>query len=242
MIAYIIVSTFSLYGENYAVLITGDTPDRQSISPKTWNEGVYGISGYDEFWNDTYMVWEMLYEFGFMDENIYVLYGDGTDDFTRDRYDVTFQHSEITAGKITDYSAYVQDVENIFNWLATGNPSEDIPQMTGSDFLFVWTFDHGGTLGNNVSVLYLMDGYIIDYDFSTLVDQISYDKRAFWMQQCFSGGFIDNLKNSNTIIATACTGSQYAYRADDVNPDGDDIYENESKQKQMIICMFYTNI
>ena len=217
-------------GESYAVLITGDTPTGQSSSPKNWNDGVGRSSGFDEFWNDTYMIWEMLYEYGFKDENIYVLYGNGNDENTYERYDVYFQHPEIPDHHITDYPANFQDVENIFNWLANGNPSEGIPQMTEEDFLFVWTFDHGGTQGNNVSILYLMDGQIIDSDFATLVDQISYDKRVFWMQQCFSGGFIDNLENSNTIIATACGGNELAYRADNIDPDGNDTYENEIYQ------------
>jgi len=75
----------NLCAENYAVLITGDTPAGESESPKNWNEGECGEMGFDEFWNDTYMMWEMLYEFGFTDDHIYVLYGDGNDDETWDR-------------------------------------------------------------------------------------------------------------------------------------------------------------
>jgi len=63
--------------KKYAVLIAGDyTPDDIQI-PETdqWNEAEdMGPYGYDEFWNDTYLMWEMLvFEKYFEDENVYVL-------------------------------------------------------------------------------------------------------------------------------------------------------------------------
>ncbi len=215
--------------KNIAILITGDTPTTGSYSPKNWNDGVgiNGYGGFDEFWNDTYLMWEMLYKYGFKDENIYVLYGDGDDYFDRgDRYNVTLNFpGEFT--EITDYAATVASVNNIFSWLKNGNSNRGIPEMAENDFLFIWTFDHGGSAGNNNSILYLMDGSISDVSFASLADQLDYDKRVVWMQQCFSGGFIDNLENVKTLIATACKGDELAFRADDTNPDGADTRENE---------------
>ncbi len=218
--------TSNVFPKNYAIIITGDTPDLQSSSPvKNWNNGQYSYYGFDEFWNDTYLMWETLYKMGFEDENIFVLYGNGTDYETiNDRYKpnrVNIHHP------ITDYPARIQDVQNIFNWLKNGNPSQNIPQITSDDFLFIYTFDHGNTSGNNNSSLILMDGEITDDDFAALANQLSYNTRVVWMQQCFSGGFIDELENVKTVIATACKGNETAYRADDVNPDGADVLENE---------------
>ena len=68
---------------------------------------------------------------------------------------------------------------------------------------------------------------MVDYDFADLVDQIACSKRIFWMQQCHSGGFIDNLANNKTSILTACDFDEGAYRADNTNPDGSDPIENE---------------
>lgn len=51
-----------LFAENYAILITGDTPDEEGTSAKTWP----GVAAYDddpsypEFWNDTFLMWETL--------------------------------------------------------------------------------------------------------------------------------------------------------------------------------------
>ena len=50
------------------------------------------------------------------------------------------------------------------------------------------------------------------------------------MQQCYSGGFIDNLTSGahgrKTAIFTACGGNQLGWRADDVSPSPD-AFENE---------------
>ena len=48
--------------ENYAVLITGEHPDSTDGENKTWNGGqVDPDSCIDEFWNDTFLMWEMLW-------------------------------------------------------------------------------------------------------------------------------------------------------------------------------------
>lgn len=227
----VILFAFSIvYAENYAVLITGDVPTGDAVGPKNWNGGM--DPWYDEFWNDTFAMWEMLFKLGWKDENIYVLFGYGNDyacDYNR------YWASLHGLDEITDYPAFLADVENIFDWLADGNPAQGIPQMTEDDFLFVWTFDHGstwGTPGQGNSTLCLMDGQVTDDDFAGWMDQIGYDKRVIWMQQCFSGGFIDELENTNTVITTACSATQWAWQADDNYPDGDspnyvDDYENE---------------
>jgi len=217
-----------LNAENYAVLITGDTPVLPATSPKTWNGGSNGKVAYDEFWNDTYLMWEILWQYGFKDENIFVLYGYGIDySSAGDRYNVLIQHQGSGITEITDYPANRQDVMNIFNWLKNGNSSQGVPQMTSDDFLFVWVFDHGSSYGSNGSLFYVMDGAINDYALANATNSINYDKRVFWMQQCHSGGFIDDLENSNTIIFTSCQWNQSAYRADNINPDGADLLENE---------------
>ncbi len=41
-----------------------------------------------------------------------------------------------------DYSATITNVEDVLNGLASGTGG--FPLVTEDDFLFVWTFDHGG--------------------------------------------------------------------------------------------------
>lgn len=78
IIVVILSSSFNLAQQYYAVLITGDTPEGYAQSPKNYNGGDM-YSGYDEFWNDTFLMWELLHNYGFADDHIYVLYGYGND-------------------------------------------------------------------------------------------------------------------------------------------------------------------
>jgi hypothetical protein len=220
----ILLPCFSYSQNYYAVLITGSLPNAEVEGAECWNRDFTNA-----FWNDTYLTWELLYENGFSNNNIFVLFGDGRDWYPYDpgdntRYNPLWRHG---IEEITDYEAKIADVENIFTWLANGNPQKGIPKLTSEDVLFVWTFGHGNSIGGCTSTLYLMDGQMYDYDFAALVDQVAYSKRIFWMQQCYSGGFIDNLENDKTVILTASACNQMAPPADDRNPDGDDELENE---------------
>jgi hypothetical protein len=71
---------------------------------------------------------------------------------------------------------------------------------------------------------------ITDTEFAGLMDAIAYRERTVFMQQCYSGGFIDNLcrapHNLKTCIYTASGGAEEAYEADDNSPFPDS-RENE---------------
>jgi hypothetical protein len=69
--------------ERYAVLISGDRPDHVYVDegdcdvpsplPADWEM-------WKASWNDTYLMWEMLvYEKGYDNEKVFVLWADGTD-------------------------------------------------------------------------------------------------------------------------------------------------------------------
>jgi hypothetical protein len=120
------------------------------------------------------------------------------------------------------------NVQNIFSWLRYGNPSENIPQMTSNDVLVIWTFGHGWWDNvNNNAALIVADGLVWDYDFATYVNPVASQKRMILMQQCHSGGFIDNLQSSKTVMLTVCNPEEVAAVADNFYPDGGDERENE---------------
>jgi hypothetical protein len=191
---------------NFAVLIEGDAP-----------------TGYDEFWNDTLLMFEILIDNGFDPDNIFVLYNLGTDFASANpRYQPGSAENSHLPATITDFAATTTNVTMVFNGLANGDPGHGIPQMTTDDFLFVWTFDHGGFDDTNSNwthdpgeptYLGLTDGDMYATTFATLADAISYSRRVFTMQQCHSGGFIPHLSNNNTVILTAA-GLELAHRAD----------------------------
>jgi len=184
--------------EKYAVLITGDYAAEGIPVEEQWGQGAVD-SPMEEFWYDTYLMWEMLLDRGYSNDNIFVLFADGQD-FTKlgmwERYDGHGWHPEIIPpdGQITDYSASIANVEDVLTGLATGTGG--FPQVSEDDFLFTWVFDHGGGNGNS-AFFCLIDGNMWDYEFAALIDPIAAHKKVFWMQQCYSGGFADELDFDN---------------------------------------------
>jgi len=170
--------------EKYAVLITGDYAGKNIPDAKQWNGG-YGKSdrGFDEFWNDTYLMWEQLRLKGYKDENIFVLFANGvdytvTDPFIHTRYNPNVQKFPTVPRQetITDLAATKGNVQAVFNQLRS--------KAATDDFLFVWTFDHGGSYGNNQSYINLMGSdRLEDYHLKYLSDNITANKKVFWMQR-----------------------------------------------------------
>ena len=180
--------------QNYAILICGDLA-----------ENFYG----DNFWNDTVWMYKTLLNNGYKPENIFVLYGDGVDYASANP---RYRHPT----RVTDFPATRAWVNRVLDGLKNGDPGIGIPKMKANDTLFVWTFDHG-SWNRTSAYLCLRDGSISDTDFSAKLDAIAYASRAFFMQQCHSGGFIDNLRNSKTFISTACKANEGAHPADTEN-------------------------
>ena len=203
--------------EKYAVLITGDYAAAGIPQEQQWDPG--GDSPKVEFWYDTYLIWEMLvFEKGYSNENVFVLFADGVDysivnPNIWERYTAAYHGLDY----ITNYSATITNVEDVFNGLATGTGG--FPQVTEDDFLFVWTFDHGD--GDIDAFLCLMDEEIMwDYEFAELTDPIAAHKKVFWMQQCHSGGFYDDLEAINTVFHSACQPDEVARPADNLTVSG----------------------
>ena len=231
LVVYVSYSATSLAQEKYAVLITGDYAAQGIPSEDQWNNGQgRSIYGYEEFWYDTYLMWEMLvYEKGYKDENVFVLFANGLDYSKPNmcfRYNAQFSHNDNFP--ITDYSATIMNVQNVFNGLANGTGG--FPQVTEDDFLFVWTFDHGGyEPSSSRSYLYLLGNTIMyDDEFAALTNQIHANKKVFWMQQCHSGGFSDNLGNSSTVFHAACQATENAFKVDNMDINHIPVDEGET--------------
>lgn len=182
MMAFAAITGVVSAQEKYAVLITGPYSVVGIPPEKQWNngEGKGPDELYYEFWNDTYLMWEMLVtKKGYSDENVFVLFADGID-FPVNNSWVNRRYKPEAGVQVTDYSAYIANVQAVFNGLRTGQ--NGFPQITENDFLFVWTFDHGNDSGGNSS-LRLMDGTMSDDAFAALVNPIPAHKKVFWMQQ-----------------------------------------------------------
>lgn len=186
IISVLIIGTLGLVNgqradriRDFAVLISGAPPSAQG----SYDGGIR--DSYDEFWNDTYLMWEIHYtKTGMQDHpsvddgQIRVIYADGMDWPSASwRYQADNPNHPVV--RVTDYSAYYNDVANIFTWLKNGCNAHDIWHgMNEDEELFCWTFDHGDTIGYH-SFLCLMDQNMADCDFADRVNQINAGKRVF---------------------------------------------------------------
>ena len=95
----LLISVSVIEAENYAIIINGGEPD-------TINYSIPQGGSYDMVWNDTFLMWETLWRFGWKDENIFVLFGNGGDfPYERyDRYDVSSQYPDWQIEEIVDDS------------------------------------------------------------------------------------------------------------------------------------------
>ena len=217
--------------EKYAVLITGDYAAVNIPERALWQTESTEKYPMKEFWYDTYLMWEMLYLNGYEDENIFVLFADGTDycldpdNGVNERYSPQWQ--DFPEGfTITDGAATRTNILSVVDKLKS--------KMTDDDFLFVWTFDHGnyiGSLDEWHSLLYLLDedGNPYEMDdiefagiFNNSESPIPANKKVYCMQQCYGGGFHDNLTNNLTqkdVFFNSAAHMTPAYRADDRTED-----------------------
>ena len=202
--------------KKYAVLIVGDpSVSETNIPPSDLWKGD-GTGEADEFWNDTYLMWEMLQNKGFHADSIFVLFADGND-----RHPNNPRYNPGNSVTITDGSATIAHVCSLFEDLRFGTHGK--PQIMEDDFLFVWIFDHGGYDSNtNHSYFHLYNnGSMSDVTFANLVNPIPAHRKVFLMQQCHGGGFSDDLSAINTVFISASQVGQSAYPADDKRLTGE---------------------
>lgn len=185
----IVIGPVLTMARDYALLICGDVAE----------------SGFDEFWNDTVWMYKTLLAAGYKENHIYVLYGWGNDYASANP---NYQHSS----KVTDFPATVTWVNKVLNGLKNGDSSIGVNKLNYGDSLFVWVFDHGG--GGNAAYFCLRDGVFHDSDFANSLNSLPCKERAIFMQQCRSGGFLDNLQNEKNFVSTACLPNENAHRAD----------------------------
>ncbi|MDD3730619.1 MAG: right-handed parallel beta-helix repeat-containing protein, partial [Endomicrobiaceae bacterium] len=176
-----------------------------------------------ELWNDTYLQWELLVDKkGYKPENIIVLYRLGKDYWQElidagetalhERY--TPQHLGFSSNfQITNFPATRKSLEEVKRIL------RDEKQINENDFLYVWTFGHGGSDGVETSYLCMLkDTYwidpitgeihqgeweqdnVYDYDFAEYFVDLPAVKKVYSMAQCYAGGFKDDLTLGETAM------------------------------------------
>lgn len=177
--------------KKYALLVCGDVAE----------------SGFDSFWNDTVWMYKMLKAKGYKPEDILVLYGNGNDFVSANPF---YKVPE----KVTDFAATTGNLITVLDGLKNGDAAKGIPKIDGNDSLFVWLFDHGGLTAGGEATLCMMNGSLTASQIAAKLNALSYDRRAIFAQQCFSGGFIPPLRNAKTYVSAACKANETAHVAD----------------------------
>ncbi len=189
----------------YAVIISG---------------GVNKYSNYSRYWNDCAFFYSTLKQYGFLAENITVLFADGTSSEV-DRSDGEDSPTDFDGDGQADinYSATKANITTVFDELAVKLGSDDV--------LYIFTTDHGGNQDGNLYpyadpdvILYLWgDGeFITSDDFATEVNKVQAKAIVGIFEQCFSGGMVEKLKAENRVLMSASRWWELSYAKES---DGD---------------------
>lgn len=128
--------------------------------------------------------------------------------FTNNNLGTDFNLNGLPDDGVIDFTK--SKVSSVFDTLCT--------QMALGDTLSVFVMTHGETVGNDESVIVLWDGtYYYDYEFATQINRIPVGIPInVIMGQCYSGGFIGNLNQRCSYIATACAGNEVSWEATNI--------------------------
>ncbi len=186
----------------YAVIISGG-----------WNQG----NNHVRYWNDCSFVYKTLVnKYGYADANIYTLIADGTNP-AADISNGSNSNPDLDGDGDNDiqFSATNANITAVFNTLS-GILDDD-------DELFIFTTDHGGVDSSGATawdtLLYLWGETITDDAFALEVNKVNAGKISIVMEQCNSGGFIDDLSGPNRVIATAARHDELSWAGPTINTD-----------------------
>jgi len=170
---------------NYAVLISAEqtTADDASINC--------------EFWYDLLLQYTTLLDAGYEHDDIYVLFGYGSDFNSRHAcYRVPY--------RVTDYPVSRANIQHVLSELST--------IMTPDDFIYVWWTGHGSPAGNHLMMHIGTTGETMyDYEFANWMAPIDHAARAFSWATCYSGGILDDLEGPSSIVMSTATFYQLTY-------------------------------
>lgn len=171
------------------------------------------VAGNSEHWYDLVVQYKMLRESGFDKNNIYVLYGNGTDFDTINR---EYDSRTLFGSTITRCAVTKENIQLVFNTLST--------VMTENDLLYVWWMGHGKCEPPDSCNLSLFIGYtdrnndrVTDDELGEYINCVSHcKKRIIAIMACHSGGFIDDMRiqGNRTVTLTSSRCDQNSYSCD----------------------------
>lgn len=186
-------------GNTYAVILNG---------------GMSTVSNKEQYWNDCSFFYQTLRNrYDIPKSNIKVIMSDGTDEgedlnLISGGYASSPLDLDGDGQPDIEYAATKENLQLVFGELAQ--------KLTDNDHLLLFVTDHGGIdkTRNNKTYMYLWNNAkLYPEELAAYLEPIDAGFISIVMGQCYSGGFIEALKDTNRIIATACSATEMSFRS-----------------------------
>jgi hypothetical protein len=201
LVALLATAGSLLAQEKYAIIIGGNMNPGTAIPlDEQWNggNGAHPIHGFDEFWNDAYLAWEMLinddFGKGYSVDNVHVLFDDGND-FTFVEQNNRYKAVENAQTYVVDENSDKSTISTTFSSLSA--------TITADDFLFVWIMSHGGSDATGHYFYSYDNQKIYDYELAGWLNGIAAHKKTIFLSFPKSGGFASSLEEYGTIVISS---------------------------------------
>ncbi|RKZ18933.1 hypothetical protein DRQ18_08060, partial [bacterium] len=119
------------------LLVVSQVPNHNAVVVS----GKVATQDYNEFWNDCFLMWELFYRNGWSNDHVHVIYGDGTGDYESGYW--RYQAGQYELDSITDRPSFREELWDLLDDLAVGDPAEGISPMGPQDNFFFWVLAHG---------------------------------------------------------------------------------------------------
>jgi len=172
------------------------------------NGGYDSGNNHVRYWNDISNIYITLnYVYEIPDENIIVLCSDGLDPAV-DQSNGLNSNPDLDGDGDDDimYSCVLSNVDMVFQGLANN--------FTGTEKLFIFTTDHGGSAGGYDTIENLWNyEELTDAHFAELLAAIPAAEKICTLEPCFSGGFLDNIvgEPGPIVASSACRYDEYSW-------------------------------
>ncbi len=168
---------------------------------------------YFHCWNNCSALYKTLISHGYISSHIYVAISDGLDPTPDYRASINPGPDSIYESSPWDLDGDdIADTRYPATYYGISNMFEEVQHaMNAGDEVFIFTTDHGEIRDNHATLELWNNEYILDNEFVEKIVNLNAGLVNILMAQCHSGGFIDEIQNSeldNVVITTACEKEQ----------------------------------
>ncbi len=198
------------------------------------NGGIDPYCNYVHYWNDCSLAYQYFTNIeGIPASNITVLMADGLDtgketligtDSIKNVPTAPIMPDDVLIEEIGELRHYrinaptdldgdgKTDIDNAATWEHVQNTFDSLAGIKDIERLWVFVTDHGGKSPNEICLWRALSPYNVNpYDMSRLLGNISYKHANLFFSQCYSGGFLKELKGENRTIITSTSASKYSW-------------------------------